>query len=53
MFVSFGFSIERLEELVIPEDSEDYFGDLVDISCASKWPCDIIWVASKNDKSVK
>lgn len=48
MFRDYGFSIKRLEELVIPEGSTEYFGDLVDIHWASRWPCDIIWSVCKD-----
>jgi len=43
MFSENGFVVERLEELIIPEEAKEYFGDLVDASWASRWPCDIIW----------
>lgn len=47
LFEEHGFYIERLEELIIPLDTKDYFDELVDVSWASCWPCDIIWLLRK------
>jgi hypothetical protein len=37
-----------LEELRAPDQSEEYFGQLVDLSWGSRWPADIVWVVRKD-----
>ncbi|ASL40378.1 hypothetical protein CBI36_07940 [Acetobacter oryzifermentans] len=44
-----GFVIERLEELRPCTASTEYFGELVDLEWARKWPCDMAWVVRKRD----
>lgn len=48
MFCEFNFSIERLEEILVPQNAKSYFSDMVSSEWASKWPCDIIWIVRKN-----
>ena len=47
MFNKLHLTIERLEEVIIPNNSKDYFDELVDKEWASRWPCDIIWKVCK------
>lgn len=47
MFIEHSFVVERLEELIIPLHTNEYFGKTVSVSWASRWPCDIIWSLRK------